>query len=112
MHSTIQDLDTKLHKVVQQQEYDYLQGYNVFVTKKERELRVIIEKLNEKNSNKTLKDEKIVELELMIHKMKAEAFRCEDIKDKKLNEIVKMKDKLEVIQEDRKFLYQHAKEEK
>jgi hypothetical protein len=69
----------------------------VFVTKKERELRAIIDRLNEKNSNKSFKDDKIVELELIIHKMKSEALRCEQIKDTKLNEVAKLKNKVDLI---------------
>ena len=49
------------------QEYEYLKGYNIYVKRKEKELRELIEKLNEKNSNNTLKDEKINNLERTIH---------------------------------------------
>lgn len=77
----ITNLDVKLNRVIQKQEYEYLQSYNLFVNKKERELRTIIEKLNEKAHNSSHKDEKIVELELIIHKLRNEALRCEEIKD-------------------------------
>jgi hypothetical protein len=53
--------------VLQKQEYEYLKGYNIYVKRKEKELRELIEKLNEKNSNNTLKDEKINNLERTIH---------------------------------------------
>jgi hypothetical protein len=36
------------------------------VKKKEKELRELILKMNEKNSNSTVKDEKIIELEVNI----------------------------------------------
>lgn len=74
---TIQDLDYKLQRVVNKNEYDYLQGYQMFVAKKTKELRAIIDKLNEKNSNSSLKDEKIVELELIINKLRNEAQNCD-----------------------------------
>jgi hypothetical protein len=70
MGSVIGDMDTKLNRMLAKQEYEYLKGYNVFVKKKERELRRLIEKLNEKNSNNTLKDEKISTLEREIHKIR------------------------------------------
>jgi len=44
-----------------------LKGYNIYVKRKEKELRELIEKLNEKNSNNTLKDEKIINLERTLH---------------------------------------------
>ena len=63
---TILDLDDKLNLVLAKQEYEYLKGYNIYVKRKEKELRELIEKLNEKNSNNTLKDEKINNLEKTI----------------------------------------------
>ena len=71
-------MDSKLTKVVTQQEHEYLIGYQHFVTKKTQELRSIIDKLNEKNANNTLKDEKIIELELIINKLRNEAIKAEE----------------------------------
>lgn len=62
----IGDLDKKLNRVLAKQEYEYLKGYNIYVKRKEKELRDLIDKLNEKNSNNTLKDEKINTLERTI----------------------------------------------
>ena len=56
-----------MNRVLAKQEYEYLKGYNIYVKRKEKELRELIEKLNEKNSNNTLKDEKINNLERTIH---------------------------------------------
>ena len=67
LEDIIGDLDKKLNRVLQKQEYEYLKGYNIYVKRKEKELRDLIEKLNEKNSNNTLKDEKINNLERTIH---------------------------------------------
>jgi chromosome segregation ATPase len=62
----ISGLDDKLNRVLAKQEYEYLKGYNLYVKRKEKELRELIERLNEKNSNNTLKDEKIINLERTI----------------------------------------------
>ena len=66
MDSVIEDLDEKLNDVLSQQEFEYLKSYNIYVKRKEKDLRDLIEKLNLKNSNNTLKDEKIVTLERTI----------------------------------------------
>jgi len=66
IENTIEDLDKKLNRVLAKQEYEYLKGYNIYVKQKEKDLRELIEKLNEKNSNNTLKDEKISKLESTI----------------------------------------------
>lgn len=67
LEDVIGDLDKKLNRVLAKQEYEYLKGYNIYVKRKEKELRELIDKLNEKNSNNTLKDEKINNLERTIH---------------------------------------------
>lgn len=38
----IAGLDTKLSDVLRRQEYEYLQAYNIYVKKKEKELRMLI----------------------------------------------------------------------
>ena len=71
----IGDLDKKLNRVLAKQEYEYLKGYNIYVKRKEKELRELIEKLNEKNSNNTLKDEKINNLERTIHAIREDQIK-------------------------------------
>ncbi len=58
----IGDLDTKLDKVLKKQEHDYLKAYSIYVKEKEKDLRLLITKLNEKNSNNSLKDDLIFKL--------------------------------------------------
>ena len=53
----IKDMDAKLNKVLKRQEADYLKGYSIYVREKERELRDLVQKLNDRNSNSSLKDE-------------------------------------------------------
>ena len=71
----IQDLDKKLNRVLANQEYEYLKGYNIYVKNKERELKELINKLNQKNSNNTLKDEKINSLEKTIHAIREDQIK-------------------------------------
>ena len=47
-----------------------MKGYNIYVKRKERELRDLIVKMNEKNSNSTIKDEKILLLEATIARIR------------------------------------------
>jgi hypothetical protein len=66
LEGVIENLDKKINTILTKQEYDYLKGYNLFVKKKEAELRELIEKLNHKNSNANNKDKKIHNLELAL----------------------------------------------
>jgi hypothetical protein len=50
-------MDEKLNKVLKRQEQEYLSGYSIYVREKERELRELVIKLNERNNNNSLKDE-------------------------------------------------------
>lgn len=51
LDETVQDLDVKLNRVLAKQEYDYLQSYNVYVKRKDKELRELVAKISEKHSN-------------------------------------------------------------
>lgn len=48
------------------QEYDYLKGYNIYVKRKEKELRDLIQKLSDKNQNITFKDDKLSGMEVQM----------------------------------------------
>lgn len=69
LEDVIEDLDKKLNTVIAKQEYDYLKGYNIYVKKKEDELRNLIEMLNSKNSQSNNKDNKIYNLELALDRI-------------------------------------------
>ena len=62
LDDVIGDLDEKLSAQLQKQEHDYLKGYSIYVKTKEKELKTLIQKLNDKNQNNTLKDETIYKL--------------------------------------------------
>lgn len=62
LDDVIDQLDEKLDKQLKKQEHDYLKGYSIYVKTKEKELKTLIQKLNAKNSNNTLKDETIYKL--------------------------------------------------
>ena len=90
---TINGLDEKLNLVLAKQEYEYLKGYNIYVKRKEKDLRELIEKLNEKNSNNTLKDEKINNLEKTIQNIRDDQIRMEREKDEMGKKIKKWQSK-------------------
>jgi hypothetical protein len=52
-------LDKNLNSVLRKQEYEYLQAYNIYVKRKEKELRELIDALNEKNQRSNFKDLRI-----------------------------------------------------
>ena len=66
----IAGLDTKLSEVLRKQEYEYLQAYNIYVKKKEKELRMLITTLQDKNEDKNFKEKRINDLELTIDKLR------------------------------------------
>ena len=57
LNDVIHDMDKKLTKVIKRHEADYLKGYSIYVREKERELRELVMKLNDRNNDSTLKDE-------------------------------------------------------
>ena len=63
--------------MLKKQEHDYLKGYSIYVKQKEKELKELINKLNEKNSNNTIKDEMIHNLKQTIGKLNTEQIKME-----------------------------------
>ena len=72
LEDVIDGLDEKLDRVLKKQEHDYLKGYSIYVKQKEKELKELINKLNEKNQNNTQKDELIHNLKQTISKLNQE----------------------------------------
>jgi len=77
LDNIIDGLDLKLDRVLKKQEHDYLKGYSIYVKQKEKELRDLIAKLNEKNQRNTLKDEIIYNLKQTIKKINDEQIKME-----------------------------------
>ena len=75
--SEISGLDEKLNVVLAKQEYEYLKSYNIFVKRKEHELKELIAKLNEKNSDNTVKDKKINDLEKTVVSIRDDQIKME-----------------------------------
>lgn len=104
VEKVIDDLDKKLNRVLAKQEYEYLKGYNIYVKQKEKDLRELIEKLNEKNSNNTLKDEKISKLESTISAIREDQIRQEKEKEKLLETVKYWKTKAQGYEQEKNFL--------
>lgn len=66
LNGVIEDLDKHLNNVLRKQEYEYLQAYNIYVKRKEKELRSLIDALDEKNSNNNNKELRIQQHEITI----------------------------------------------
>lgn len=101
-------MDTKLNQVLRRQEYEYLQAYNIYVKKKEKELRELILTLNEKNSNNNFKDIRITQLELSIDKMRQDALNYEKKVFNLHNEIKAWKEKHKMETEEKEFFHKQA----
>ena len=72
-NTMIADLDSKLNKVLRKQEYEYLQAYNIYVKRKEKELHDLIQALYEKNKGSSFKETRISNLELTVKQLREKA---------------------------------------
>ena len=59
MDLTLEDMDQKLVGVIRSHEQDYLKGYSIFVKEKERELKQLVIKLNNRANVSGMKDQVI-----------------------------------------------------
>lgn len=62
MDLTLEDMDQKLVGVIRSHEQDYLKGYAIFVREKERELKELVIKLNNRANVSGMKDQVIAML--------------------------------------------------
>ena len=78
LDDTIKDLDVKLNRVLAKQEYEYFKGYNIYVKRKEKDLRDLILKLSEKHSTYNSKDEKLMNMEKTLESIKQDRINQEN----------------------------------
>ena len=102
--SVMATLDDKLNLVLAKQEYEYLKSYNIYVKRKEKELRELVDKLHKKNSNNTLKEEKITNLEKTIQSIRDDQIRMEREKDDLAKKLKRTQAKASNLEHERDFL--------
>lgn len=105
LENVIEDLDGKLSTVLAKQEYDYLKGYNLFVKRKEAELKELIEKLNLKNANSNNKDKKIHNLEVALFRLRQDQQKTDNERKKHQDENKRLKLEVETTKKDCAFLH-------
>jgi len=104
LEDVISDLDVKLDRQLKKQEHDYLKGYSIYVKTKEKELKSLIQKLNAKNSNQTLKDDTIQTLKEKVNSLNKERVKMEQEKQD-LNEKIKhWMARAQAFEQDKNFL--------
>lgn len=108
LEGVVEDLDSKLNRVLRKQEYEYLQAYNIYVKRKEKDLRDMIGKLDEKNSKNNFKDLKIQQQEVTIDRMRDDAQKYEQKQEALKKEIKMWKEKLKIEQEEKEFFHKQA----
>ena len=104
LDDAISGLDKQLDQKLKKQEHDYLKGYSIYVKTKEKELKTLIQKLNAKNSNNTLKDETIYKLNQKVDSLNKV---CETIDKEKLELNEKVKHwmaRAQAFEQDKNFL--------
>ena len=80
--------------------------------RKERDLKRLIDKLNEKNSTSNTKDRKIGALESEIDRIRLEKKRLDEMKEKQRKEALRWKAMTGNLEEDRKMLDEQVKDAK
>jgi len=68
LKSVVEVLDKNIMSMLKDQEQQYLKGYSIYVSEKEKELRELVTKLNERFQNNSVKDEIIHSLKQTIKK--------------------------------------------
>ena len=100
----VKDMDNKLNRVLKRQEQDYLKGYSIYVREKERELRELVVKINERNQQSNLKDEIIQSLKHNLKHNYDHAIKTDQIVREFHVTVQTMQTKYDALETDRNFL--------
>ena len=73
MSDEIIKMETNLANVLQQHELEYMQAYNLYVKRKETELKQLIDEITNRLTDKVANDRKMKQLELNEFVMKKKA---------------------------------------
>ena len=112
LDETIRDLDAKLNRVLAKQEYDYLKGYNIYVKRKEKELRELILRLSERSSNATFKDDKLLALEQQLQALRGDQQRAEKQHEELRGKLKHCQAQLALAEQEKAFLAKQAADAK
>jgi hypothetical protein len=104
----IGNLDASLNNVLRKQEYEYLQAYNIYVKRKEKELHDLIFALHEKNKGSSFKETRISNLELTVKQLREKANEDEKEMEIMRRESKAWKEKLKVETEEKDFYHKQA----
>lgn len=63
LNSQVEDMSSGMKRVLEKHEYEYLQAYNIFVKRKEQELKEFIAEMDAKTDDKKSLDLRIRKLE-------------------------------------------------
>ena len=100
----IDDLDVKLNSVLKKHEHDYLKGYSIYVKQKEKELRELVNKLNDQNNQGTTKDSVIQEQLMAVKKLTQDQAKLESDKTYLKEKIRYHSTRASTFEQDKNFL--------
>jgi DNA repair exonuclease SbcCD ATPase subunit len=88
-----------MRRVLEKHEYEYLQAYNIFVKRKEQELKEFIQEMDSKSDDKKNLDARIRKLEnekfKLIQKNNKSESEVLSLKKQLMEQAIKMKDEVE-----------------
>lgn len=112
MEEQFENLDYSMQKVLDQHEYEFMQAYNIYVKKKEKELLDMIHELENRNKNNNLLDIKIKNLESTVLKLRKETEANEKTKESLRLDIRNLKQRADHEKQEKDFYHKTALEAK
>lgn len=97
-----------MNTALRKQEYQYLQAYNIYVKKKEKELKGLIEKLDKNNEGNNVKEKRITTLEKAIDSLRSEASSQEEKITALKTDIKVLQEKYKLEIEEKEFFHKQA----
>lgn len=111
-HDEITNLSGSLERVLQHHELEYMQAYNIFVKRKETEMKQLIDDITQRLGDKVANDKKMKRLELNEHVMKGKAVEWGQEIAALKKQIKNLESRIEAEKNEKQFFHNIAVEHK
>jgi hypothetical protein len=101
-------MDSTVAGILRKHEYEYMQAINIYIIRKETDLRQLIHDFQAKSTNINLKDQKIIKLENTISKLRKQAFETGATTDKLNFKVKDIQQRYKAEREEKEFFHRCA----
>jgi len=108
----IENLSAGIGKIIERHELDFLQAYNIFVKRKEKELKDFVVEMEKRQDSRAQIDAKMAKLHAEIVKKEQAVFSAEKMNDLMRERVRQKEQESKVLKEENEFFHRSALDSK